>query len=241
PIIALLSVLAIGLVFIQPTYDNIVQLNVEKTENTQKQQKMQTKLAALSRLDANKTDLQAQIVNLAVALPNQKEIPGLIIAIQKIAQASDVQIQAVQLTPGVLLNDPAIANKTAPELPFVLNIRGNYEAIKTFLGRVYKAKRLLNMNSISINTGTQAGEDGQIIASITMTGYYQPLPPTPKNVTEDLPPLVPNSANLNSKLESYTSYTLSSSEGSPASSPQSEDVAPTTPNTSEATSSPTTR
>jgi Tfp pilus assembly protein PilO len=215
PVIAILIVVAIGILFVQPKYNEINQLNVQKVEELGKQEKMQAKLRTLSALDSTKTDLQAQLSNLSVALPSQKEIPSLIIALQKISEASDIELQAIQLTPGVLLNDPATINKSAPELPLVINIRGNYEAVKTFLGRVYKAKRLLNMGSLSLNTSTAAGEEGQISASLSMSAFYQPLPPTPKDATEPLPEQPADVQELYATLEGFTAYTLDSTEEAP--------------------------
>lgn len=214
PVLAILAVIAIGLLFVQPKYNEIVDLNAKKQEELDKQEKMTTKLRTLSQLESQKTDLQARLQNLAIAVPNQKEIPGLIIALQKIAQASDVELQAIQLTPGVLLNDPSVTNKTAPELPIVINFKGNYDAIKTFLGRVYKAKRLLNMSVLALNTSAAAGEEGQITANLNMTAYFQPLPGKPKDITEAVPTETVDDKAVYDALDGYTAYTIDSTEGS---------------------------
>ncbi len=210
PVIAILVVIGIGLLFIQPKITEIQDLQQKKAAEEERKIKLEKKLTDLAQLENNKTDLIAQLTALTIALPNQKEVPALIIQLQKIAQESDVQIQGIQLTPGKLLNDTSIqaAAKTGPSVSFTLTFRGNYEAIKTFMGKVYKAKRLVNMESINLNTGGAQSEDGGVSVSSSMLAFYQPFPATPKDETEEIPALTAEDKETYDALQTYNSYQI---------------------------------
>ncbi len=225
PVIAIIVVVGIGLLFIQPKIGEIQELQTRKAAEEERKVKLDKKLADLTQLESNKTDLVAQLSALTIALPNQKEVPALIIQLQKIAQESDVQIQGIQLTPGKLVNDTSItaANaKTGPSISFTLAYRGNYEAIKTFMGKVYKAKRLINMESVNLNTGGTQSEDGGVTVSSNMSAFYLQLPPTPKDETEEIPTLTAEDRKTYDLLQTYNSYQIegnSESKASPETSP----------------------
>jgi len=209
PIISILIVILIGVVWIQPRVTNTMDTQEKIKLEEAKGQKLDAKLNRLKILASTKSDLLAQLTAIKIALPNQKEVSNLILQIQKISEQSDVQIQAIQTNPGKLVVESALPSKTGPDLPVNISFRGNYEAVKTFLGTIHKGKRLINMDSLTINSPDATTGDGLIVVSINMFGYYQPLPTKPKDETEDLPELSAEDSATYETLKSYDSFSES--------------------------------
>jgi Tfp pilus assembly protein PilO len=208
PVICIIVVIVIGLNFIQPKLSETQTLQIHKQEELTKKAALEKKLSQLQLLDAQKSDLLAQLAAITVALPDQKEIPQLIIQLQKIAEESDVEIQGIQLTPGKLVEqDSALANKIGPEVTLNISYKGSYESIKTFLGKVYKAKRLINMDTLQVSASSNQGEDNVINATSNMITYYQPRPDAPKDATQELPEISTDDTKVFKNVnESYISY-----------------------------------
>ncbi|MDQ3098439.1 MAG: type 4a pilus biogenesis protein PilO [bacterium] len=235
PVIAIVVVIGIGLLFVQPKIAEIQDLQQKKAAEEERKSKLDKKLSDLAQLESNKTDILAQQSALTVALPNQKEAPALIIELQKIAQESDIQIQGIQLTPGKLLDDTsqAATGKTGPQITFTLAYKGNYEAIKTFMGKVYKAKRLVNMESVNLNTGGAQAEDGGVSVTSNMAAFYQPRPAIPKDETEAIPILTEDDRKTYDLLQTYNSYQV---DGTSLTQPSSEQSATPIPSSNPAAS-----
>lgn len=210
PLIAILFVVAIVLFVVQPKITEIQTLQQKKAAEEERKEKLDQKLTKLQQLDNNKTELLAQLTALTIALPNQKEAPALIIQLQKMAQESNVDIQGIQLSPGKLINDTVLAanSKTGPSIAFTLSLRGDYEAVKTFMGKVYNSKRLINMESINLSTGNSQDETGGVTVTSNMIAYYQALPPTPKDETDSIPVLSEEDTRIYSLLQTYNSYQI---------------------------------
>lgn len=216
PAISILIVFAVGFLWIRPTIDSILQKQTMITEEQDKKTKLDTKLATLNELSKRRTELLAELTSVNVALPTQKDVPTLIIQLQKIAQESDVQIQGIQLSPGKLINDTATTAKTGPEISLNVAIRGNYEAIKTFIGKVYKGKRLINMDSIVVTSGS--ADDGSLTTALTMNTYYQPIPQKADS-TDPVAELTSADKEVYDVLQGYTSYQLDGQVFVPAPTP----------------------
>jgi Tfp pilus assembly protein PilO len=207
PVIAILVVIGIGIGFIQPKIVEIQDLQQKKASEVARKQKLEAKLSQLSNLDGKRSDLLAQLQAVTVALPDQKEVPQLIIQLQNIAKESDIEIQSIQMTPGKLVETgSALATKVGPDINFILGYKGSYESIRTFLGKIYKAKRLINMDSLNISVSSNETEAGQITVQSQMFAYYQPRPAIPKDPTEELPTISTPDQAIYDQLQGYTSY-----------------------------------
>lgn len=205
PVISILVVIVIVLAWVQPKVASILDKQRAIQSEKDKQVKLDAKIKQLDLLLQDKTELVAKLTSINVALPTQKDVPQLIIQLQKIAQESDVDIQAVQLSPGKLVNETAPASKTGPDITINISIQGNYEAVKTFLGKVFKAKRLINMESINL-TSSSTSDNGALVVSLMMNAYYQPIPPKPTDPTQELPVITKEEEAVYDKLQSYTAY-----------------------------------
>ncbi len=212
PVISILVVLAIAMIWVQPKIANILQTQTQIADEQSKQTMLDTKIETLDALSKSRTDLLAQLTDVNIALPTQKDIPALIIQLQRIAQESDVAIQGIQLTPGKLVNDSAPTSKTGPDVAISLGIQGNYESLKTFLGKIVKGKRLINMEAISMSA-TAADNDGTLTVTLNMNTFYQPLPAKPGDETEEVPVLTKAERDVYENLKTYTAYQVASTTG----------------------------
>jgi len=203
PLLSILIVIGLGIFFIQPKVVTIMEKQASIKQENSRKELLQTKIQKLENLSKRKTELLAQLTAINEALPTQKDVPTLIIQIQKTAQDSDVEIQSIQLSPGKLIDDQAVAKTT--DITINLSIRGNYEAIETFLGKVFRGKRLINLESINLASSGSTDSDSGLTASIVMSTYYQPLPPKAADETEEVPEETTADQEVYSKLQSYES------------------------------------
>ncbi len=103
-------------------------------------------------------------------IPNETALPDLINEIRSLAQVYEASISGLQFEtldldgkPVTLIRQPAMK-----EIPFTINIRGEYITLLQFLDSLNKIDRI-----ISINTVTVRGEDnGSLSMSINAKAHY---------------------------------------------------------------------
>ncbi len=202
PVLCLLVIGALGVLVVQPKIAEIQDLNSKKEAEEAKRSKMTQKLQVLKGLEADKLNLQSKLVALNVALPSEKDASGLFIHLQKIAQASEVEIQSISFAPGKIEANPN--TKTGLEIPITLSLKGNFEAIKIFLGYAYTAKRLINLETLSLSYSQN--DDGSVTSNTNVTAFYQPKAEIPKDETEALPNVTQADEEIMRKIEEYKTY-----------------------------------
>ena len=168
PIISLACIIIIMIFTVVPKISEIQTKQTNIQALTEKKSKLEQKNKILEQLSKNSIEQKAQLTALNIALPNQKEVPNLIIQLQTIAQESDVEIQSIQINPGILVTEKETPSNIAPELNFNMGIRGNYAAVITFFDKIYKAKRLINIETLSLSA-SGADTDGNVSVTLTMT------------------------------------------------------------------------
>lgn len=204
PVVSILIVLAIGLLVIQPKINEIMELS-EKTETERSNNtKLTAKRDAMVSLSANEQEIIAKLNSVRVGLPDEKNITQYLLELDKLSQASNISIRSVQVTPGILVEKKPTIGQAADELTLNIAVDGNFESIKTFLQRAFKAKRLINTDNITISINSET--DGSVNATGIFNIYYKKRPQIPTDFMAEVPVLTDADNKLFTELESFTSY-----------------------------------
>lgn len=127
------------------------------------------------------TELQGQLDRLRAVLPEEKDVADLLRRVQGMATQSNLAIRG--FTP-----QPVATKVLHAEWPIGLQLEGTYHNLGTFLERVSKFPRIINVNRIAIRAKDQPDADTTITADCTATTFVMidagkpgaPAKPAPK-------------------------------------------------------------
>ncbi|MBI3048250.1 MAG: type 4a pilus biogenesis protein PilO [Acidobacteria bacterium] len=115
-------------------------------------------------------DLQAQLDRLRVVLPEERDVGDLLRRVQAMATQSNLTI--LGFTPQAVTTRELHA-----EWPIGLQLEGTYHNLGTFLERISRFPRIINVNSISIETRDNPTSTATITAECTATTFVLIEPP----------------------------------------------------------------
>jgi type IV pilus assembly protein PilO len=109
-------------------------------------------------------DLQAQLERLRPVLPEEKDVADLLRRIQAMATQSNLQIRGFAPQP--------VATRTMyAEWPIGLQLDGTYHNLGSFLERVSKFPRIINVTGIHIKANDKGSPNDSITAECTATTF----------------------------------------------------------------------
>lgn len=163
-------------------------------ERDDKEAQLATLRQQVSELQAvreNAPEIERQLLELSKRIPEQPEIPTLVVQIEEVAEASGVtQVSIAPGDPG-----PPPGGGEFSVLPVTMSFEGTYEELQNFLFRTRNLARLVTVNQISycridplgteaecpIETATEGGEttvledvETQLQVEIEAEVYFQP-------------------------------------------------------------------
>jgi Tfp pilus assembly protein PilO len=203
PILSILVVFLILAFICKPKVDSIIQLSREISAEKEKNSQLEKKRDDLVALSKRENEIRGELANIRTALPDQKNISTYIIELDDLATKSGVEVKAMQVAPGLLIESKPSIGQVANELTLNIAIEGPFEAVKTFFQRIYKAKRLINVESI--NTSFQ-NNTGLVSVVGSYKIYYKQRPQPPADASETLPTLSAQEQALYNELETFTAY-----------------------------------
>jgi len=169
PSIAVVTVI-FAFLLINPRIKDILDLNKSIKDLENKVANVDRKLSILSSLDSN--SLLSQVTEAEKALPSQKDIPGLLSSLDRLAQETGVSITSFQVVPGEITATSSAKAIGAESLPFKMSVSGSYEGVKSFLSKAVNSNRTLRIRSVAISAKSQAGQSS-VSASLDMEAFYQ--------------------------------------------------------------------
>jgi Tfp pilus assembly protein PilO len=176
--VPILVVIFAGVIVMLVTIPQIITLlNTFKTidELNAKKAVYQKKVADLERI--NVEDYRKDLDTALVALPVEKDIPGVMGELLVSLGGSGLALEGITFS-----NSPPESDKLQ-EYMVTIDVSGDEISLKSFLERVTVAPRLIKLTGIEVSRGN--GTD--IGASITFTTFYQALPNALGSVDEKLP------------------------------------------------------
>jgi hypothetical protein len=198
-VLAVAAIVAMWLMVIQPKRDQAAKLGSKVTSVQSQLASARTEVAAG---EASRTTFEGQYAELArlgEAVPQDDDVPSLIVQLQSAANGADVDFRSLQLTPSgsspvsttstsqsvtaQLPPGAAVGPAGFPMEPFTFTFQGNFFHLAKFFRRLQSfvvatnkhvsvSGRLMTLNAISFNPGPSGFP--QISASISATTYLVP-------------------------------------------------------------------
>jgi type IV pilus assembly protein PilO len=110
------------------------------------------------------TELEAQLERLRPVLPEERDVADLLRRVQAMATQSNLTILGFQ--------PRAVATRQLhAEWPIGMQLEGTYHDLGSFLERVSKFPRIINVNGISIRTRVEGGGAATITATCSATTF----------------------------------------------------------------------
>ncbi|MBI3384985.1 type 4a pilus biogenesis protein PilO [Candidatus Gottesmanbacteria bacterium] len=209
PAIVAVIILFLFWQFLQPKMEAISNAGRE-LDNGSKQLALLTKKANdLSALDKN--DLKERFQVLSSAVPAEKDVPGFMLGVQRMANEASVSVGLIEVNPGSISTASAAGTKELKKIATTplfarVTIKGTVNSIIAFISKAVKARRLLKLEGINLSTiGAQKAND-QISLILSISIYYQPLPPTLGIISLPLEKFSDEEEKTYQQIKAYTYY-----------------------------------
>lgn len=186
-IVLALSILIVVIVTI-PQFLALLQTFKNIDELEQKKILYQKKAADLD--EVNIEDFRKDLDTALVALPVEKNIPGIMGQMLVSLGGSGLSLEGISFS-----NAPAESDK-AQEYTITIDVSGDETGLNNFLERVSVAPRLVKLSSIEVSKGI----GNSISASIIFATFYQLLPKTAGSFDDKLPTISKNETQVLSDI-----------------------------------------
>ena len=125
----------------------------------------------LPEFRADVAELEEQLERLRSVLPEEKDVADLLRRIQGMATQSNLTIRGFK-------PEPVATKEMHAEWPIGLELEGTYHNIGTFLERVSKFPRIINVSAINIEASKQQTPTATVAANCTATTFVLVDPKT---------------------------------------------------------------
>ncbi|HEY5601237.1 MAG TPA: type 4a pilus biogenesis protein PilO [Patescibacteria group bacterium] len=210
PIIIIIVVSILVLFIIKPRVADIFKVRKEVEADKIKLASLQNKSSDLKSV--NYSSLLSDISLAQKAVPSDKNIPMLIIGVERLAAESGVKIESIQLAPGDVSKNPTQTSMS--QIDFKLSVSGAYENVKGFFEKSLVALRLYKISDFNLITNP-AG----ITVNMNASAFSVADPKIGPDIAEPLPKLSVPERNTFDKIKAFTDYsslTVSTSSASRA-------------------------
>lgn len=155
--ILILILLAVGYYFLlfSPLRAEYVAAYDERTQKEVSRQQLEQTVAQLENVRRNAPDIERQILELSKRIPEQDEIPTLVVQIEEVAREADVT--QVRIEPGAPEAPPGGGDFS--RIPITMSFEGRYEQLQDFLLRVRNLARLVTVNEVNYEPVEDQGGD----------------------------------------------------------------------------------
>ncbi|MDI6799088.1 MAG: type 4a pilus biogenesis protein PilO [Actinomycetota bacterium] len=143
---AFLLLVLFGFFVVYPNVSKIIQLNGEQDNVSRELSSAEATLTRLKALKRDASKLEADLAKLKIRLPDESEIPTLIIDVNKIAK--DAGIEFIQVA-----QSEWVGGEGYTEIPLNITMEGRYFDIIDFLYRLRHHAREIVVMSINIAEG----------------------------------------------------------------------------------------
>jgi hypothetical protein len=148
----------------------------------------QAQLVALHGKQTSPAIHAAQLFQLARAMPNVPDMPGIVADLARAAAGSRISLDSISPAPAVVQPDGANS------IPLTVSVSGNWAQLAKFLhalrndvradGEKLKVNgRLFVVNGVQVSTGTSATTNTELTASLTVDAFTYGVAPAPVAAT----------------------------------------------------------
>ncbi|HDP69222.1 MAG TPA: hypothetical protein ENN38_00205 [Actinobacteria bacterium] len=145
--VVLLVVVLFGIFVVMPKINQINDLKDQQKKENQKLESAKVTLDRLKALKKNSAKIEAEIAELNIKMPEDPELPSLLVEINKLAE--DAGIDFITISPGEGLSE----GENYSEIALQITITGRFFDLVDFLYRIRNHTREIKVNGLSISEG----------------------------------------------------------------------------------------
>ena len=171
--ILVLVVLAVAYYFLlfSPLRQEYLQRFDERVQKEQQLAGLEQSVAELENARRNAPEIERQILEYSKRLPEQEEIPTLVVQMEQVAEGAGVT--QLLITPGAAGPGPGGGDFSV--IPLTMSFEGTYENMTDFLLRVRNLSRLVTINELTYAEAEAAAAGGETTAAATDTTTEEDL------------------------------------------------------------------
>lgn len=113
-------------------------------------------------------DLKAQIASFEQKLPNDKEIPKLLVFLRDAANDSDVEYVSI-------VAQPLVPSEFYIEIPFNVVLKGKYHNVGQVINKIENYERLMKVDGVDISSGNEKNLEHNVAFKLS-TYVFNPNP-----------------------------------------------------------------
>ncbi len=181
--ILILVLLAVGYYFLlfNPLRQEYLAKYDERAQKEARKAQLEQTVAQLENVRRNAPEVQRQILEYSKRIPEQDEIPTLVVQIEEVAE--EARVTQLLVEPGSPEVPPGGGDFSS--IPITMSFEGTYEEMQDFVLRVRNLSRLVTINEVFYEEAEeQGGEDGGnrraedlLAVQIGAETYIQPASP----------------------------------------------------------------
>ena len=170
--ILVLIVLAVAYYFLlfSPLRQEYLDRYDERVQKEQQLAGVEQSVAELENARRNAPEIERQILEYSKRIPEQEEIPTLVVQIEQVAEGAGVT--QLLITPGAPAPPPGGGDFSV--IPLTMSFEGTYENMTDFLLRVRNLSRLVTINELTY-AEAEAAAGGETTAATTDTTTEEDL------------------------------------------------------------------
>jgi type IV pilus assembly protein PilO len=171
--ILVLVVLAVAYYFLlfSPLRQKYLDRFDERVQKEQQLAGLEQSVAELENARRNAPEIERQILEYSKRIPEQEEIPTLVVQIEQVAEGAGVT--QLLITPGAAGPGPGGGDFSV--IPLTMSFEGTYENMTDFLLRVRNLSRLVTINELTYAEAEAAAAGGETTAAATDTTTEEDL------------------------------------------------------------------
>lgn len=205
PVVTALVVLYLWTYFLQPKVSDIVIARQELAKGQKRLADLTKKASELQNFDS--PELKEKFAILDSAVPSEKDVAGFLLGIQRIANEASVSVGLIGISPGLVSTESAQKTTKQEELlPAKVIIKGSFQAVRDFISRTIRARRLITIDGLSLSGNAAQKADEAISLELSMAIYYQPLPTSLGAISAPLENFTPEEEEIYQRLKTYAYY-----------------------------------
>lgn len=195
--IILLAVLGFYFLILAPLRAEIADREEERDAREQQLQQLEAEVAELEEVQAEAPELERQLLELSRRVPEQEEIPTLVLQVEEIAAASGVTQLLIQSGEVAEPTEEAPAEEGGDytAIPVTMSFEGEYVEMQEFLLRLRNLTRLVTVNEVTYEEVEEVADDEEedieidddllqveLVTEVYAqpTGGFEPAPPAPE-------------------------------------------------------------
>lgn len=157
-----LAVIVVYFLILMPQFGRLGDLNKKEETLNNQLEEAKLNLTRLKSIQAEAAQTEAKLISLAQRLPDDAEIPALVVELQNVANSSGLAFNSAKI--GDVVDQSGFA-----EIPFTVTASGTFYSLIDYLYRIENLQRKMVITSVSVTGNEKSYPD--LTVEIKLNAY----------------------------------------------------------------------